>query len=138
MPRYHRENGWPTPNEYQYTRELPGGQDTWVWQGRSIENEINQESKINLKLPSTFTGKDRRKWKTFLTECAIHFQAKLKTYAEGSAKITFATSLLEDAAIKHYMIMVQQQSDSQFFKDWPTFVSEMGDLFGIPNQQNES
>jgi hypothetical protein len=133
MPRYHREAGWPTLNKYQYTRNLPGGKDTWVWQGHNIQNEMNRESKLNLKLPSAFSGKDRRKWKLFLTECAIYFQAKPKTYSGDVAKITFAASLLEDAALKHYTIMLQQQSDSKFFKEWPVFIANMGDMFGVLN-----
>jgi hypothetical protein len=99
---------------------------------------MNRESKLNLKLPSAFSGKDRRKWKLFLAECAIHFQAKPKTYSDDVAKITFAASLLEDAALKHYTIMLQQQSDSKFFKEWPVFIANMGDMFGVPNQQHES
>jgi hypothetical protein len=54
------------------------------------------------------------------------------------AKITFAASLSEDAALKHYTIILQQQSDSKFFKEWPVFITNMGDIFGVPNQQHKS
>jgi hypothetical protein len=45
---------------------------------------------------------------------------------------------LEDAALKHYTIMLQQQANSKFFKEWPVFIANMGDMFGVPNQQHES
>jgi transposase-like protein len=171
-------------------RGLPSGKDTWVWQGQNVQNEMNhkfklnlkllsafsgkdrrkwklflaecaiyfqaksktysddvakitfaasllEDAELNLKLLSAFSGKDRRKWKLFLAECAIYFQAKSKTYSDDVAKITFAASLLEDAALKHYTIMLQQQSNSKFFKEWPIFIANMGDMFGVPNQQHK-
>jgi hypothetical protein len=45
---------------------------------------------------------------------------------------------LKDAALKHYTIMLQQQADSKFFKEWPVFITNMGDIFGVPNQQHKS
>jgi hypothetical protein len=87
---------------------------------------------------SPFSGNDHRKWKVFLAECGIHFQAKLKMYTDPVARITFAASLLEDAALKHYTIMIQQQLNSDFFQDWTEFIKNMGDLFGTPNAEHDA
>jgi hypothetical protein len=89
-------------------------------------------------MPSPFSGNDCHKWKVFLAECRIHFQAKPKMYADPVARITFAASLLEDAALKHYTIMIQQQLNSDFFQDWTEFIKNMGDLFGTPNAEHDA
>jgi hypothetical protein len=74
----------------------------------------------------------------FLLNVLFISKEKPKTYSDDLTKITFAASLLEDAALKHYTIMLQQQSNSKFFKEWPVFITNMGDMFGVPNQQHES
>ena len=110
MPYYHYRSGWPRPQEYHYTRQLPGGEDKWVWQEKNgkSQQELNKESKLNLKLPSSFSGTDRKKWKSFLAECLVHFQAKPVTYKEDSSKIAFAAALLEAPALTHYTTTLQQ------------------------------
>jgi hypothetical protein len=136
MPYYHYYSGWPRPQEYHYTRQLPGGEDKWVWQeqnGKS-QQDLNKESKLNLKLPSSFSGMDRRKWKPFLTECLVHFQAKPITYKEDSSKIAFAAALLEGPALTHYTTTLQQNSKDLFFHNWANFIERMGSMFGLINQ----
>jgi hypothetical protein len=59
-------------------------------------------------------------------------------YTDPVARITFATSLLEDVALKHYTIMIQQQLNSDFFQDWMEFIKNMGDLFGTPNAEHDA
>ena len=140
MPPYHLQAGWPRPQEYHYTRHLPSGEDKWVWQDRNgkSQQELNKESKLNLKLPSSFNGLDRRKWKSFLAECLVHFQAKPITYKEDSSKIAFAAALLEGPALTHYTTTLQQNSQDVFFHSWNTFVARMGSMFGLVNQRAQA
>ena len=58
MSYYHYHSEWPRPQEYHYTRQLPGGEDKWVWQEKNskTQQDLNKESKLNLKLPSLFNG----------------------------------------------------------------------------------
>ena len=140
MPPYHYRAGWPRPQEYHHTRHLPEGEDKWVWQDRNgkSQQELNRESKLNLKLPSSFNGMDRRKWKSFLAECLVHFQAKPITYKEDSSKIAFAAALLEGPALTHYTTTLQQNSSDPFFYDWSIFVERMGAMFGLVNQRAQA
>jgi hypothetical protein len=104
MPYYHYHSSWPRPQEYHYTRQLPGGEDKWVWQEKNskTQQDLNKESKLNLKLPSSFNGTDQRKWKLFLAECMVHFQVKPATYKDDSSKIAFTAALLDGFALTHY------------------------------------
>jgi hypothetical protein len=71
-----------------------------------LQQELNKEAKLNLKLPSSFSRTDRKKWKLFLAECLVHFQAKPVTYKKDSSKIAFAAALLEALALTHYTTML--------------------------------
>jgi hypothetical protein len=140
MPYYHYCSGWPHPQEYHYMRQLPGGEDKWVWQEKNgkSQQELNKEAKLNLKLPSSFSGTDRKKWKLFLAECLVHFQAKPVTYKEDSSKIAFATALLEAPALMHYTTTLQQNPYDPFFSEWSVFVEHMGSMFGLINQRAQA
>ena len=140
MPYYHYRSGWPRLQEYHYTRQLPGGEDKWVWQEKNgkSQQELNKESKLNLKLPSSFSGTDRKKWKSFLAECLVHFQAKPVTYKEDSSKIAFAAALLEAPALTHYTTTLQQNPFDPFFSEWSVFVERMGSMFGLINQRAQA
>jgi hypothetical protein len=140
MPYYHYRSGWPHPQEYHYTRQLPGREDKWVWQEKNgkSQQELNKEAKLNLKLPSSFSGTDRKKWKSFLAECLVHFQAKPVTYKEDSSKIAFAAALLEAPALTHYTTTLQQNPYDPFFSEWPVFVERMGSMFRLINQRAQA
>ena len=140
MPPYHFNAGWPRPQEYHHTRHLPEGEDKWVWQEKNgkSQQDLNREAKLNLKLPSSFNGLDRRKWKSFLAECLVHFQAKPTTYKEDSSKIAFAAALLEGPALTHYTTTLQQNSTDRFFFEWSIFVERMGAMFGLVNQRAQA
>ena len=140
IPYYHYQAGWPRAQEYHYTRTIPGGEDKWVWQERNgpSQQELNREAKLNLKLPSSFNGNDRRKWRSFLAECAVHFQAKQATYKDGTSKVAFAASLLEGPALTHYTTCLQQNHNDIFFRDWSVFVERMTAMFGMDNQRGQA
>jgi hypothetical protein len=140
MPYYHYHSSWPRPQEYHYTRQLPGGEDKWVWQEKNskTQQDLNKESKLNLKLPSSFNGTDQRKWKLFLAECMVHFQVKPATYKDDSSKIAFTAALLDGFALTHYTTTLQQNPKDLFFHHWRTFVEHMGAMFGLVNQRAQA
>jgi hypothetical protein len=86
---------------------------------------------LNLKLPFSFSRTDRKKWKSLLAECLVHFQAKPITYKEDSSEIAFTAALLEAAAL-------QQNPYNPFFSEWPVFVEHMGSIFGLINQRAQA
>jgi hypothetical protein len=140
MPYYYYHSGWPHLQEYHYTRQLPGGEDKWVWQEKNgkTQQDLNKESKLNLKLPSSFNRTDWRKWKLFLAECMVHFQAKPATYRDDSSKIAFAAALLDRFALTHYTTTLQQNLKDLFFHHWRTFVKRMGAIFRLVNQRAQA
>jgi hypothetical protein len=117
--RLHQQVNASTANEWE-----------WDLKTHNRDKEINRESKLNLKQPTPFTGDKREKWRAFLSELEIHFQAKPYTYQNDISKVTFAASFLDGPALAYYTIKVRREPNSIYFTDWFTFVKEMGEMFG--------
>lgn len=95
-----------------------------------IQLALSRENKLRIRDPDPFTGKDRRKWKSFLTECLMTFAAKPHTYGGDRAKVLFAATYLTDLAQKHYITLLQYQPRHPALYQWNDFVQEFGNMFG--------
>ena len=99
---------------------------------------LSREAKLDIQNPDTFNGKDRRKWKPFVTECLMMFGAKPVTYATDHAKVSFAASYLKDTALSHYTSLLQHDPANPALIHWDAFVAEFGRMFGIANVMIEA
>ncbi len=99
---------------------------------------LSRENKLNIRDPEPFTGKDRRKWKAFLTECLMTFAAKPHTYGGDRPKVIFAASYLTELAQKHYITLLQFQPHHPALYHWADFVQEFGNMFGNLNAKLEA
>ncbi|KAF5388280.1 hypothetical protein D9615_000284 [Tricholomella constricta] len=99
---------------------------------------LNLESKIDIRKPDPFTGKEPRRWKTFVTECLVTFQAKAITYEQDHLKVSFASSYLKDGAMDYFRLQLTYNPQHPMFTNWEGFVHELGSRFGIPNSRVEA
>jgi hypothetical protein len=94
---------------------------------------LSRKSKIEIRKPEPFTGKDRWRWKVFITECLTMFNSKPVTYISEMAKVAFAASYLTETALSHYMTLLHYQPDHLALLNWHDFTSEFGRRFGLAN-----
>ena len=103
-----------------------------------LQLALSRENKLNIRTPDSFTGKDRRKWKSFLAECLMTFAAKPNTYWGQRPKVTFAVSYLTELAQRHYVTLLQYQPNHPALYSWGDFVTEFGNMFSNPNGKLEA
>ncbi|KAG6811639.1 hypothetical protein H0H93_014302, partial [Arthromyces matolae] len=68
-------------NNYYYYNAGRNGNGTPNAGGEDLRNALAIEGKLDLRKPDAFSGKEPKKWKTFVTELLTTFQAKPYTYA---------------------------------------------------------
>lgn len=102
------------------------------------QTALAREAKIETRKPDPFSGKERSKWKGFLSECLMTFYAKPITYRSDHARVTFAASYLTDHAQKHYITLLQYGAAHPATQTWVDFVAEFGYMFGVVNTQVEA
>ncbi|KII94468.1 hypothetical protein PLICRDRAFT_79905, partial [Plicaturopsis crispa FD-325 SS-3] len=93
--------------------------------------------------PDAFTGRDRRKWKPFVAECLMTFQAKPVTYRDDRNKVAFAASYFKDLGQSHYISFIQHHLESRVLYEWDTscctaFTEEFARQFGVSNIRYEA
>jgi hypothetical protein len=114
---------------YYYPQQPPQNND------HELRNALTRESKIDLRKPDAFTGRDCLKWRPFLIECRVNFNAKPNTYATDHAKITFAASYLSGTAQSHYASLLEHDPGNPMLTNWDSFVREFGTMFSIVNME---
>jgi hypothetical protein len=138
-PYPHSQLGWPPAAEYLYRMVDPaGGSHNWKWllERQRVNDTIQLESKLNLKSPETFDGKDWSKLKGWMSELENYFTAKPNTYREDSSKITFASTYLTGPALTHYTNCRCAEPNAPTFSSWIAFCREMALMFGHHNPQS--
>jgi Zinc knuckle len=121
--------GAPHPYQiYYYPAPAPSNDN-------GVRQQLQVESKLDLRKPDPFTGRDRTKWRAFLIECMTTFHAKPNTYATDHAKITFAASYFSGIAQNHYASLLEHHPHHQALTSWDFFVREFGNMFGISNME---
>jgi hypothetical protein len=98
-----------------------------------LNNLLTIESKIEVRKPDPFDGTNPRKWKTFLTECMITFQAKPNTYQNEQHRVAFASSWLKGNPLTHFSSLLTHNPQHPALFEWIAFTSEFGRLFGPVN-----
>jgi len=103
-----------------------------------LQTALARESKLEIRKPTPFTGRDRRKWNPFVMEILNNFFAKPHIYGTEQAKIAFAASWLQDTALAHYTSLLKYRSDDPALRSWDAFVQEFARMFGIVNVQTDA
>jgi len=103
-----------------------------------IRLALTREAKIDVRRPDPFTGKDRKKWKPFITECLLTFNAKPFTYEGDREKVAFASSYLTETAQSHFTSILQHNPHHPTLTQWEVFAREFGGMFGVANVQIEA
>ncbi|KAG6869680.1 hypothetical protein C0992_002370, partial [Termitomyces sp. T32_za158] len=85
---------------------------------------LAREGKLDIQRPESFTGRDPRKWRTFLTQCLNLFQAKPVTFQLDNARVAFAASYLQGIAFNHYTALLRFEPQSPVLSNWQSFVNE--------------
>jgi hypothetical protein len=98
-----------------------------------LNNLLTIKSKIEVRKPDPFDGTNLRKWKTFLTECIITFQAKPNTYQNEQHRVAFASSWLKGNPLTHFSSLLTHNPQHPALFEWNAFTSEFGRLFGPVN-----
>ncbi|KAG6874556.1 hypothetical protein C0992_007521 [Termitomyces sp. T32_za158] len=78
-----------------------------------------------------FSGRNPRKWRTFLVQCLNTFQGKAHTYASDRARVAFALSYLQGIALDHYTALLRYNPHHPLLSDWQAFVQEFSEKFGV-------
>lgn len=99
---------------------------------------INRESKLNIKNPEPFTGKDTAQWHPFIAACLMQFQVKPVTFREDIDKITFAASYMIELAGQHWRQIIEHTPNHTALVIWNDFIAEFARMFGVANAVAES
>jgi hypothetical protein len=122
--------GMPAGGQNHYYYYMPAPQPQLA-----RNDDVNRKAKIDTRKPEAFTGKDRRKWKPFVTECLMTFFAKPVTYRGDHERISFAASYLTETAQSHYTSLLQHNPHHPALQTWADFIREFGGMFRIANMQ---
>lgn len=132
-----RQNHYPAP-AFAAAIPLPQPGQPPPLTREDIQLALSRENKLRIRDPEPFTGKDRRRWKPFLTECLMTFAAKPHTHGGDRAKVLFAATYLTELAQKHYITLLQYQPNHPALYRWADFVQEFGNMFGNLNAKLEA
>jgi hypothetical protein len=127
----------PAGNHYHYYYNNPdpppprqNGNDH-----NQLRDALSREAKLDIRKPDPFNGRERTKWRPFVTDCMITFRAKPNTYDTDQTRVTFAASYLTGTAQSHYATMLAHDPNHPALTIWDEFVREFAAMFGIVNVQ---
>ena len=84
--------------------------------------------------PDTFNSTDSKKLHTFLVQCELNFQDRLKAFWTDHAKVTYAQSYLKGMALKWFEPDLLRFADPDarpyWMSNWQEFVIELQTTFG--------
>src|ERR1700731_107537 len=119
----------PGTHHHHYYYQAPPSE------GPSARDALAQESKLDTRRPELFNGRERCKWKPFVTECLMTFFTKPVTFQGDHEKVTFAASYLTETTQSHYTSLLQYNPDHPALHSWEGFIREFGGMFGVVNTQ---
>jgi len=96
------------------------------------------ESKLDVRKPEPFTGKDPRKWRPFITECRLNFHAKPTIFQLEKHRVAFALSYLKETALNHMIHLLTKSQRHPALLQWDAFEEEFGRMFGPANRKIEA
>jgi len=103
---------------------------------RLARSSRSSESSSHTKVrePDTFDGTDPKKLCTFLVQCELNFQDRLKAFHTDRTKVTFAQSYLKGMALEWFEPDLLSAGDPHnhliWMTDWEEFVIELQTTFG--------
>ena len=94
----------------------------------------SESSRTKVHKPNTFDGIDSKKLCTFLVQCELNFQDRLKAFQTDRAKVTYMQSYLKGMALEWFELDLLGFTDPDacpyWMSNWQEFVIELQTTFG--------
>lgn len=105
--------------------------------GRTVDQEIQRESKKDIRKPKPFDGTDRGKWDSYVTDLNMHFFAKPFSYQLDHDRIILGAAWLKEDSIaqKHWTNLIRNQPNHPALTSWDAWMREFGGRFGLVNRE---
>jgi hypothetical protein len=90
------------------------------------------KSSTHLKDPEPFNGRDPKKLKQFLIQCAMHFNDRPEAFEDDHTRIVFAISNLHGDPFIHFSPIITQDEGSEVVQitTWDAFEDTLRSMFG--------
>src|SRR5215510_3924907 len=101
----------------------------------------NNEDSVKARRPDTFDGTKPESVETFLTQCRLYFRANPTRYRSSAAKVNFATTYLQGAALQWFEVAIADEDRGVYHDyaiEWEAFVRELRRCFRIANPEDEA
>ena len=82
--------------------------------------------------PDKYNGRNPDKLTQFILQCELAFRGRPMTFPTEERKVTWATSFLQDIALRSVQILMKQP-DAEELKTWDAFVAYLKASFGDPD-----